>query len=140
MNFVNFLAPTALVLSCSANLLSAEPSTAPAASAPVSATVFANNCSACHQPQGQGIPGVFPSLAGDAFVKGDPSIVVSTVLSGRNGMPSFRNELDDAQLAAVISFIRSSWGNNAKPVTAQFVAKVRANTNNQRGDRPAQSN
>jgi cytochrome c6 len=86
--------------------------------------IFANNCAACHQPNGEGIEGAFPKLAGNAFVSGDPKLVINTLLNGRGGMPSFRDDLKDDQLAAVASFVRSSWGNTAPPITAaQFTAQ-----------------
>ena len=106
-----------------------------AASAPDGSAVFAQNCSACHQLTGKGIPGAFPALAGDAYVTGDPHKVIGTLLNGRGGMPSFRGDLDDAHIAAAISYIRSSWGNQAAPVTAADVAKQRGgNTSENPGD------
>jgi cytochrome c6 len=87
--------------------------------------IFAQNCSACHQLTGKGIPGAFPALAGDSFVQGTPDKVALTLLNGRGGMPSFRNDLSDAQIAAVISYVRSAWGNQAPPVDAALVAHLR---------------
>jgi mono/diheme cytochrome c family protein len=54
------------------------------------AALFKQNCAACHQPQGQGVPGAFPALTGNAFVQGDPKAVASVLLNGRGGMPNFR--------------------------------------------------
>lgn len=93
---------------------------------------YLDNCSACHLPKGAGILGIFPALAGDAFVKGDAQELVRTILAGRNGMPSFRNVLSDEELAAIVSHIRTSWGNGAAPVTPAFVDEVRQKTNNQK--------
>ena len=90
------------------------------------AALFAANCSACHQEKGEGIPGAFPALAGDAFVVGDPMPPVMTLLNGRGGMPSFRDDLKDDQLAAVLSYVRASWGNHAPPVDATTFAAARA--------------
>lgn len=101
---------------------------------------FLDNCSACHQASGQGIPGVFPALAGDTFVKGDAAQVVRVILGGRGGMPSFRNDLSDEQIAAVASYIRTSWGNRAKPVSPAFIAEVRIKTNNPLGQNPTMHN
>ena len=89
------------------------------------AELFAANCAACHQPNGEGIAGAFPALAGNTFVVGDPRAVALTLLNGRGGMPSFRDDLDDAQLSAVSSFVRASWGNKAPPITAQEFAALR---------------
>ena len=101
---------------------------------------FIDNCSACHQPEGAGIQGIFPALADSPFVKGDPTELARTILAGRNGMPSFKNDLTDDQLAAIVSHIRTSWGNAATPVTPQFIDDVRKKTNNQRGQNPSNSN
>ena len=87
--------------------------------------LFTENCSACHQPNGKGIPGAFPALDGDKFVVGDPAGPVGVVLHGRGGMPTFADQLTDTQIAEVLSDVRSSWGNKAKPITAAFVAKMR---------------
>ena len=63
------------------------------------ADLFGQNCAACHQAQGEGIPGAFPALAGNAFAQGSAETVVQTVLDGRGGMPTFRSELNDEQIA-----------------------------------------
>lgn len=87
---------------------------------------FEATCSACHQVTGLGIPGAFPALAGNVFVQGDERAVVSTVLNGRGGMPTFKADLSDAQIAAILTYVRSAWGNKAAPVTPATVAAVRA--------------
>ncbi|CAN5396092.1 cytochrome c [soil metagenome] len=89
------------------------------------ASLFAQNCVACHQAKGQGIPGAFPALSRNAFVMGDPQAVATTLLNGRGGMPSFKGSLDDAQLAAVASYIRSNWGNAAAPIDAALFGSAR---------------
>ena len=88
-------------------------------------SLFAENCAACHQASGQGVPGAFPALAGDRFVQGPAPPVAATVLNGRGGMPTFRNDLSDAQIAAVLSYVRSAWGNHAPAVDAATVAQTR---------------
>jgi cytochrome c6 len=88
------------------------------------AMLFKQNCSACHQAQGQGVKGAFPALAGDPFVQGDPKAVAYVLLNGRGGMPNFREDLTNEQIAAVLSFVRSSWGNHAPPLTAETVASA----------------
>lgn len=87
--------------------------------------LFADNCSACHQLTGKGIKGAFPPLAGSVLVKGDKSVLASTVLTGRAGMPAFKDELGDAELAGILSYIRASWGNAASPVTQADIAAAR---------------
>ena len=87
--------------------------------------LFTDNCSACHQKTGLGIPGAFPALAGDKFVLGDPVLVAGTVLYGRGGMPAFKDSLPDPVLADIVTYVRSAWGNKAKPIAADVFAKVR---------------
>ena len=98
---------------------------APATAEMSGASLFAQNCSACHQLTGKGIPGAFPALAGDAFPQGPPEPVVRLLLNGRGGMPSFRADLDDRQIAAILTYVRSTWGNQAPMITPAVVAKVR---------------
>lgn len=98
----------------------------PALAAPPPQTLYLNACSACHRPNGVGVPGAFPALAGSPLVRGDGMTVIKTVLNGRAGMPAFKNDLTDAELAAILTYVRSSWGNKAKPVTPAQVATARA--------------
>lgn len=80
-------------------------------------------CAACHGPNGEG--GVGPQLAGDAAL-GDADFVINQVLNGGEVMPPVGLGLTDAQVAAVVNYIRSSWGNTAEaPVTAEQVAGIR---------------
>jgi len=94
--------------------------------APDPAQTFAENCAACHQADGKGIEGAFPALAGDSFVLGPASPSIHVVLDGRAGMPTFRADLTDAQIAAALTHVRTSWGNSARPVTAAEVAALRS--------------
>jgi len=108
-----------------------------AAAAVDGAALYASLCAACHQPTGAGLPGVFPPLAASEWVLGDEKTVAAIVLHGVSGtltvkgsaydgvMPSFKEQLGDAQLAAVLSHIRSRWGNGATAVSAETVAAVR---------------
>jgi cytochrome c6 len=93
---------------------------------------FLVSCAACHLPTGRGVPPIFPALDGNALVNGDPAALVEVVLAGRNGMPSFRNDLTDQQLAAVISYVRRSWSNDKPPVNAEYIAKIRVLTRNEK--------
>ncbi|HTH98224.1 MAG TPA: cytochrome c [Stellaceae bacterium] len=95
--------------------------------------VYAANCSTCHQDSGGGEPGRYPGLKGSSFLQADnPTSVIRLVLSGDSNdvsdqaMPSFADKLSDDQAAAVISYVRSSWGNSAPPVTASQVKDLRA--------------
>ncbi|MDD5366830.1 MAG: cytochrome c oxidase subunit II [Gallionellaceae bacterium] len=89
--------------------------------------IFTANCAACHQANGRGIPGLFPALAGSAIVNGPPQAHVGRVLQGKPGtaMPAFAAQLDDAEIAAVVSYERQSWGNHAEPVQPALVKNQR---------------
>jgi len=89
------------------------------------ATLFSQSCAACHQPQGQGIPGAFPALVNNTFVQGDPHQVAHVILNGRGGMPKFSGDLTDDQIAAVATYVRGTWGNKAGPVTTAVVTAER---------------
>ncbi len=100
---------------------------APSLADPAGAQVFSDSCAACHQAEGQGVPGAFPALAGDTFVQGAPDQAAGVVLHGRGGMPSFANDLSDDQIAQVLTYVRSSWGNKAGPIPTAVVTGQRAN-------------
>ncbi len=85
--------------------------------------VFTANCAACHGPEGQG-GGVFPALAGNEFLTGDPAQAIQVVLHGRGAMPAFGGTLSNEQIAAVLSYERNSWGNEAGVITPEQVAQV----------------
>jgi cytochrome c oxidase subunit II len=68
-------------------------------------------CAACHQATGQGIQGMFPALDGSAIVNGSVGDHINMVLKGKNLMPAFAEQLNDADMASVITFERNSWGN-----------------------------
>lgn len=101
------------------------------------AAIFASTCAACHQATGQGLPGVFPPLAGSEWVLGKPATAAAILLHGINGpitvkgqsyqgaMPAFAASLGDAEIAAVLTYVRSQWGNAAAPLSAATVAEAR---------------
>ncbi len=102
--------------------------TVAAAGAPVSvqigASVYAKNCAACHGVNGAG--GIGPALAGNPHVNIDnPTPMLTTILQGRNVMPSWRGQLAAGDIAAVATYVRSSWGNNVSPVTVQEVTAIK---------------
>jgi mono/diheme cytochrome c family protein len=89
--------------------------------------IFNNVCIACHQPGGKGIQGIYPPLAGNPLVTlEDPTYLITTILNGRGGMPRFDTTYSDEQVAAIASYVRQAWENDAAPVTAEEVAAVRA--------------
>ncbi len=112
-----------------AALANAQPS--PGVSGADGKALYAKSCAACHQPTGAGIAGAFPPLKGSRFVQGDATAVITTVLKGRGGMPTFATSLDDDKLAQVISYVRQTWGNQAGAVSAQDVQAVRSATGSQ---------
>ena len=89
-------------------------------------TLFLKNCSACHQVDGKGIPGVFPALAGDPFAQRKSADVVSLLLTGRNGMPNFSKHLSDRDVATVVGYVRHAWGNRGAEIAPEQVAALRA--------------
>jgi ubiquinol-cytochrome c reductase cytochrome b subunit len=101
------------------------------------AKIYAANCSSCHGAGGVGMPGTFPPLAGNTYVTGSPKAVAHTLLYGLSGpikvagtaytgqMPAWKGTLSNADIANVITYIRTSWGNKAKAVTEAQVAAVK---------------
>jgi mono/diheme cytochrome c family protein len=91
--------------------------------------VFEDNCADCHRLNGKGLPGTFPAHDGNPFVVGPPGPVIATVLNGRKGilgqMPTWKDKLDDQQIAAVLTYIRQAWSNRAPAVTPAMVAAKR---------------
>lgn len=86
--------------------------------------IYNSSCATCHQEDGQG-QGNFPALAGNDFVtQEDPTPVIDTVLHGRGVMPSFEDQLSNEEIAAVVSYIRNAWENEAEVVTEQQVQAV----------------
>jgi len=99
-----------------------------------------NNCVTCHQQDGSGIEGAYPPLAGSEIVNGPPEQIAAILLHGLNGplrvkgalyngeMPSWGSKLSDEQIAAVITYIRASFGNRAPAVDPSLVQQVRSAT------------
>jgi len=76
--------------------------------------VYKTQCAACHQANGEGLPGAFPALKGGAIATGDLSGHLDIVINGKAGtaMAAFGGQLNDAELAAVITYERNAWGND----------------------------
>ena len=102
------------------------------------AAIYKDSCAACHRDSGEGDVHLFPRLAGSALVQSDdPTTLARVVLHGTRAvatagaptgpaMPAFDWRLDDAQVAAVLTYIRNNWGNAADAVSATAVANQRA--------------
>ena len=100
--------------------------------------IYNNQCAQCHGKQGQGLTQAYPTLVGNLAVQqSNPTNLVLAVLQGGYGpstqdrpypygMPPFKMSLDDRQIAAVLSYVRSQWGNQAGEVTPLQVNRIRA--------------
>lgn len=101
------------------------------------ADIYRKSCSSCHQENGQGLQNVFPPLVNtNTITSNDPTEHIEIVLFGLEGkkingiqystpMPAWKDQLTDEEVASVINHERTSWGNNAKLITADDVKKVR---------------
>jgi len=80
--------------------------------------VYNTQCAACHQANGQGIPGVFPGIAGSAVATGDVAKHIDVIINGVSGtaMQAFGGQLNDADIAAVVTYERNAWGNDTGDV------------------------
>jgi nitrite reductase (NO-forming) len=98
--------------------------------------IFASVCAACHQADAQGMPGIIPPLANSDYLMADPERAIRVLLQGLSGpitvngrhyqgvMPKL--PLTDAQIAAVLSFVRTNFGNNGAAIDVQEIGRVRA--------------
>lgn len=108
--------------------------------------IYEMACLPCHQPEGKGLPGVYPPLSGSDWVRGDKARIIKVVLHGLTGpvtvagqnfghtpnavpMPALGG-LTDEQIADVLTFVRGTYGQQAPPVTPAEVKAVRAATSN----------
>jgi mono/diheme cytochrome c family protein len=80
--------------------------------------LYVEHCAGCHQEDGAGQPGKVPKLAGNPIVTlEDPIPIIDTVVQGKGSMPGFGDQLDDVQIADILSYIRNTWGNKAPAVS-----------------------
>src|SRR6185436_10778889 len=98
--------------------------------------LFAGTCSTCHQPDGKGLPGVFPPLARSDYLAKEPTKGAGIVLHGLTGkvmvngqeynsvMPPM-SQLNDDAIANILTYVHNSWGNDGKQVTTAEVAAAR---------------
>ncbi len=120
----------------------ASPATDAGTGAPDGRQIY-QRCATCHQPTGLGIPGAFPPLAGSEWASAaDAGVPIRIVLHGLEGpitvkgqkfnsaMPAYgtNQPMNDAEVAAVLTYVRSSWGNKGGAVTAAAVHTVREAT------------
>ena len=109
----------------------------------VGEALYMQHCSACHQPNGKGIPAVFPPLTGNPLVTSNNPVKIQEYLEriifGYHGglivnhqvysgnMPpiGYHGRMNDSELLDLINYQRKAWGHNAKPITAMELAKAR---------------
>ncbi len=101
--------------------------------------LYAGTCSTCHQPDGAGLAGVFPPLAGSDYLNADPDRAAAIVVAGLSGpvtvngveynsvMPPM-SQLNDDAIANILTYVYSQWGNEGHTVSADTVARIRAAT------------
>jgi mono/diheme cytochrome c family protein len=133
------LLPAGLLMAVGACSPQSSPGTAAAPSVDAKsdrgAVLYAQNCMPCHRENGDGTPKVFPSLSGSAAVLGDPIELAQWVLSQKRpaSIPAGRYPtqmllfgwLSDPDAAALLTYIRSNFGNSAPSVEAATIAKAR---------------
>ena len=102
--------------------------------------VYAAVCQTCHQATGLGVAGQYPPLVGSEWLLQDPETPIRIVLRGLEGeitvkgtiynnkMPAFHDKLSDEEIAAVLTHVRSSWGDAASGITAAEVDTIRHQT------------
>jgi mono/diheme cytochrome c family protein len=100
--------------------------------------IYRDQCAACHQINGKGVPNLFPSLADSSIVRSDdPTSLLHLVLRGSRsvatdkeptgpGMPSYAWQLSDEQVAAIATYVRNRWANPARAVSSSDVARMRS--------------
>ena len=99
--------------------------------------LFTQNCMPCHQKDGMGVSGMNPPLSRTSYVLGDKKQLIGIVLNGLSGGIEINGEtysnsmgsftmLKDKEIALILSYVRSSFGNDAGPVSEQEVSAVRA--------------
>lgn len=106
--------------------------------------IYAGVCQPCHQSHGYGVPGQYPPLAGSEWLLEDNDTPIRLLLHGitgpitvkgrtyNNRMPPFHDKLSNEEIAAVINFTRSQWGNSASEVSPSEVDAVRRQTEGRR--------
>jgi nitrite reductase (NO-forming) len=106
--------------------------------------LFKGTCSVCHQENGVGIPNVFPPLAGSDYLKADPQRAIGIVLNGLSGpvtvngaqfnsvMPPM-SQLNDDEIANILTYVNNSWGNSGPTISAKQVKEAGAKTKRPEG-------
>lgn len=104
--------------------------------------VYSVRCQSCHQASGMGVRAAYPPLVNTEWVEGDEGRLIRVVLMGMRGeveingvvynnIMTSHDYMSDNQVAAVLTYIRQAWGNNAGPITPEQVSAVRATVERQ---------
>jgi nitrite reductase (NO-forming) len=103
--------------------------------------VYAQTCFACHQMEGQGMPGVFPPLANSDYLMADKDRAIRGIIKGLSGEIMVNGQkyngvmppvmLSDEQISQVLTYVRNAWGNEGDIVTVEEVKKIHAESANQ---------
>ncbi len=98
-------------------------------------SIYAKTCIACHQANGQGVPGAFPPLANSDYLNKDANRAIRTVLNGLSGEITVNGKkynammtsqgLTDEQVADVLTYVYGNWGNSGKKVSPEMVKAQR---------------
>ena len=102
----------------------------------VGKTVYNQYCMACHQTNGQGVPGAFPTLVQTEWVTGENTPLITVIINGLQGEITVKGEtynavmpqhgfLTDEQIAGVLTYVRQSFTNDSPPISVEEVAEVR---------------
>jgi cytochrome c oxidase cbb3-type subunit 2 len=114
-------------------LYKAKTNEAPAEAGADGAALYTANCQSCHQANGEGLPGAFPPLKGSAIVTGDNiELFVDIIMNGYDARAEYgimapvgtNMNLSPAEVTAIMNHERTSWGNNASPVTEEEIKKI----------------
>lgn len=110
--------------------------------------LYTANCSSCHQASGAGLPNIAPALKGNAYVSGSPAVLIDLLLKGpaevlpkdrpsfgANTMDAFLYKLNDEEIAAVLTYVRKTFGKDVKSpdVDVKAVEAARARVNEAAG-------
>lgn len=87
--------------------------------------LFLENCAECHQPDGSGIPNVYPALAGNELVEGSGVDVALMLIIGRGEMPSFDGAISSTDMASIINYVRNAFGNQGELISAETIESLK---------------
>ena len=86
--------------------------------------LFLDNCAECHQRNGRGLKGIYPSLVSSEIVRGSGTDVALQLIIGRGEMPSFSGAMSPQDMADVINYVRNAWGNKGDAIDAISIERL----------------